>query len=501
MALPKNITLFRGVAGEVVAGFLRPRIFLTLIPVWLYWGAFGIAAAFLSRAVNVIAMQCVLLVGLAMLVGRFAIPASRGDLDAGFFDFNNNIDSGELIGFGFRYMLAVMFWLVPTGILVVLVLKGQSIDSFAEPSLASGGALVFVLLSASAVSYLAASTSVIIATGTSSMGETLQLKHWSYVLVDRRADFITFLSAAFGGLATFCAIYAIPYLAVTYLLTMTSTYLGGIFATAAILVPFTVSPVLIGRLAGAFILGEETITGMETKNAVAKILGSGPKTIGGYGKEVSASGNMILPNSSTEAPGSRSDIETIQQHKTSIDAADFVRKLQRLKPEEVSRALEKAANEHAQNNRDLKAAYEYMLLLRKTGDEETALRIAAKSINQALRELDWSNAALFYLCLQQSRFQLQLEKEQFQMLANHFQAQNKYQDAAWCTMRSGEKEGRAGIELQKVLIEIAEAASAAMKNNEAAQIYQQILEGFPASNFTDYVQKQLALTKSDGKNL
>lgn len=495
MQVSNNISVFRGTSGEVVSGFLRPRIFLTLIPVWIYWGVIGYAGYLVGRFVHPLMTEVFLMVGLAALIGRFAIPATQGDLDAGFFDFNNNLDSGDLVGFGFRYLVSVLTWALPIGGVVALTIRNRGPEMLMGLAFGSIGIEGAIVLVAVAASFIGTHTSVIIATGTTTIGEVLRLSHLKLILVERRADFVAFIASVFGGLITFCIVYSLPFAVIAYLIASRSPDTGAWFTGMCSLIPFSIAPVLIGRLAGAFVVGEESIRGTSNETAVKTILGTPSAPVIASGAEIPSGVASSYPGG--ERSGATNEPKTAPKRRCAFDPGVAIAKLKKLTPENLAGELAASSQLYSKNKRNLAQAYEYMLMLRRAGDDDSAVTVATAAMQICLANADTHTAAIFFHSLQQKRFEVKFDAEQCEMMAAHFRNETHYREAAWFSAGAGVKEGQDGVELQRQLIAIAEAASAAMKHSDAVFIYKDILQRFPQSNFADYVKKQIVVEEGN----
>src|SRR5688572_11308728 len=113
------ISLYRGAAGEVVRGFLRPATLLTVVPVFACLLFLGVLAGLIIGALE---LPLVFALPLAVtfsspVVGLFAMSARTGTLNVGFFEALVGDRGASVGGFILRHAILSVAWGVPVGAL------------------------------------------------------------------------------------------------------------------------------------------------------------------------------------------------------------------------------------------------------------------------------------------------------------------------------------------------------------------------------------------------
>jgi len=265
---------FGGTAGQVVRGFVRTGTLLTTIPVIVATVFLALVSAAMvdMLALPATAAFGVMLVAASPVTGRFALAARAGDLDAGFVD--GHFDGGELTSFVVRYAALTLAWGVPAAFLASWLIPNlsTSADAGIEAMLVGPSALGLVLLLL--VALLAPTLSTLVATRTDTVAEALSLDAWRWIAIARRRDLVVFYSSLIGGLILFVFIAAPLLLVLAALALAVAPTLAGMLGVFAWVAPSAASPVLLGRLAGAFVLSEISSRG-SAPTRVQRVLGDG----------------------------------------------------------------------------------------------------------------------------------------------------------------------------------------------------------------------------------
>ncbi len=267
----KNITVFRGYSGEIVADILSPRTALSAAPVFaLYSLCFGCAYG-LSEA---LAAPWILLVLspfiVALAVGRFALSAREGALHAGF--FHESFSEAEALQYAGRYLLTLMLFCLPQYLALYLLYHRATtmMTQFAglgmgmpfmmnSPALYAILGVAFLLLFVLFV--LTPSLCALFTTCTVELSEVLRTDIWGWIFFERGRDLIVLYSALFGGMV-FCALCTtLPIGLFSTLFVMSSPGLSQILMGVAAFAPLCVYPILLGRLCGAFVIGDAGLSG------------------------------------------------------------------------------------------------------------------------------------------------------------------------------------------------------------------------------------------------
>ncbi|RMG41983.1 MAG: hypothetical protein D6719_07430, partial [Candidatus Dadabacteria bacterium] len=257
-------TEFRGLAGEIVAGFLKPETFLTAIPIAIVFviGTLLIGAIGLPQMVTVIAMF--ILSG--FIVGRYAMSSVYGDHLAGMFSTASS--AGDALNYAIRYTILTILWGLPVFLIQKYILKNMFMYGFDPQSMASAGFNGIIMAITFFIIIVAPTLSYIIAAGTDSIGDLFSAKPWLWLLTTRLNDVICFYASVVGGIVTFYILYFIP-LVVLAVVGMSIAGEKALLVLVLFFTPLAASPALIGRLAGAVIAGGNEQSGSDSSGATA----------------------------------------------------------------------------------------------------------------------------------------------------------------------------------------------------------------------------------------
>jgi hypothetical protein len=250
-----QISTFRGLAGEVIYSFIAPSTIISAIPVMIFIALSSIGLFFLIPE-KLFPLHILLMYLLtAISVARFAIPASRGYINSGW--FNIYIQKGETLAYAQRYLVLTLFWGIPCGILLLVAtsLGGDAFQS--DISYTSMGGAGFIFLLVGIILIFAPTLSFIICAASSEVRQVIGLNPWKQLIQEDFPNLVIFYASIFGGVIVFWLIYALPLGLLTAVLSLISTELAGITAVFIISLPAAMTPILIGRLAGSIVYGLE----------------------------------------------------------------------------------------------------------------------------------------------------------------------------------------------------------------------------------------------------
>lgn len=477
---------FRGLAGEVIVGFLRPGIFLTLIPVLGYWLIVGVVLYLLSGRVSPPFLMLLLLVSAAPLVGRFAVASANGDLHCGF--FSTKVDRGEVYAYTIRYIALTCVWVTLVAAIVYLFLDGGNsvLAMFGPMGFAKFGFKTLLIVLVAVICLLAPTLCLLLATVTQSVGQAFSPDPWRWLYHFRRADLLVFYSSLFGGIIVFYCVWAIPLAIIATLAFTYSPAMGAAVVGYVYLFPALASAVLIGRMCGAFAIGDEEIDRDEAEKQFNEAILSDPTAARASALAVvQAADSGSVPST---APASASAPISVAPSKA-FPVAEVLKKVKSISADNIREAIQGAELRQNKNPNDLEAGVELVLLYRKADLPDKAKEKAAAAIVTAVEQHTEAAAALAFRSLQKDRHTLELEVPVLFKLGSFLLGEKLYADAGWCLHEALAKQGSDANTSQKKLIEIAEQASSAGKSQDALAIYDIFLKKYPDSTFTDYVRK------------
>ena len=275
------ITSFRGLSGQVIANFLKPAVFLTLIPIFAMYFTILLPFGFLAAFAGPILPIFLSILIYAFLVGRFALPAAQGHLDDGF--LTSRLEPMENILFAGRYMFLLVLWGIPfylAGKYLIEQMIPKLGEAFLSPSFVVelgfvGVLALFFLLLCMVIPVVC----FIVATSVSSLGDALSFKVWSWTMFGRTGDLLVLLAAYCGGLSIFFMAYCLPLFVLTLVVGTFSIEGAGYMLFLIYLIPGMASPILLGKLCGAFVSGTDYIGGAhavpKAEEILADTLGTG----------------------------------------------------------------------------------------------------------------------------------------------------------------------------------------------------------------------------------
>lgn len=328
---PSKIVAFRGLSGEVIYSFISPATLISALPVFIFFFLFGAAISFIPEALFPLHLLLIYLVS-AVAVSRYALPASRGIFNCGW--FNSHIEKGETIAFTLRYAALTLLWGIPCVILIGLasLYATQGLTpgnlSFENLAIGNSGISGILMLAVFLIMLFAPTMSYIIATATNHVHEVIGLNPWRELLFDEFPNLVVFYASLFGGIFAFWVVYAIPLGLFTLLLSFLSPTAAGIIAIFIFSLPGAMMPILIGRLAGALVHGsqldyeidDEVINSPERANSPERINNSPELTNNTPEPSTSNSGypfSQSSPSIQTEYPPNMGNNYTSETSPTS----------------------------------------------------------------------------------------------------------------------------------------------------------------------------------------
>lgn len=467
---------FRGSSGEVVRGFINLSTLATLIPVLVVMILLGLLAGLIMKLAGLSLPFAALLTLLTAspVIGRFAMAARDGQLDAGF--LTARADRGAVVGFVLRHATLCVAWGLPITLIGHFLLKpgdeGLSVMGMAIPS--GGTAVGLLLLGAAAV--VAQLVSLLIATKTDSVGQALSADAWRWVLIERRSDLVPLVASLIGGMVVF-AMVTWPVLGLLALLVgKASTGLGtavGIFAYAS---PALAAPVLLGRLCGAFVFGEELMP--DTATAVPVVV---PPSPGSVSRPMA-----VRPSAPVPSP-----VDAAVQAARRIDVKQALDGVRLKAGTDLPAALKEVQTLRDAYPANPQVAVELANLLRQSGQQAQSVAAAAVAIKVALSAGTAPVAIEMWKLYSEARETLDLDAATLETLGRQLITRKELDDAAWC-FRTMKSKGADAIRVQKGLIGVAEASAREGNLRGALQLYRFILSEFPQSTLRDYIESSIA---------
>lgn len=453
-----NESQFPRHASDVVQATLAPSGVIAGWPAMITIPVLVVGFSFLT---NVVATPF-LAVGIILVAGyficRFGLPATEGNVMAGW--HARQRDGASAVQAVLYFLFLSLFWVIPVAALSLLAAGdplGVLSGSQAAVGLSSIAAAVTV-----ALLVLAPILTAIISLRARRMDDLLSFTVLRGLFRFRLRDLVFLFSTFFGGLATFWLIYSFPLLVLA-----TFVLPGGvpdIVFLAINALPLGMSPVLLGRLTGAYVHSGS----LSAKAGVEHIR---------------------APANSGGATASRSQKTAGPRWNDVLSAANAVG------DEKLDSAIKSARIRVGKDPGDLKTTCQLALLIGRTRRSEEARLFTESAIRRCVSQDAPALAAHLYLHYGNRRKELQLDASCKRQLVNGLVRLQRFPDAAWCLHAAvAEEEGRP-VDAQNGLIKIAGEAAKAGKHAEAAVIYDFFLKQFPKSDMLEDVQAAIRKEK------
>jgi hypothetical protein len=523
-----RLSIYRGMAGEVVVGFLRPGTMLTSIPVI---GAFILSMliiAFVPGLGGVVGAILMMFVS-AWIVGRFVQPAQDGYLDEGF--FSAHLPRGAARRYALRYLAAIILSGTPLfvgALYLAFRTMGDSLGGLMGMGGMGGmgsvmgaglaGALIVALI---VLIMLDLFLAYLMAAWTDSYSDLIGLRPWAY-LWQRRADVVMFIVAGVGGLLAFWMIYFVPILFVIGIISLMSDEAAIAVAGWAMALPMALSPVLLGRLAGSFMAGEgefdpsERPVGDLSPEAEAALAaarsGADPAVVAAAAAAAEAASENPEPAPSATTTQGAADTTTgstttsttaASTTRTSVTVSAFskdhvavaVQSVGAMSDEQVGPAREIAQTAFQNDPHDLAASVRFGLLSLREGRSDNAVRALRLVISELVAERSGAAAVELYQSLGKNRTRLGLDKSTLEGLAKILKLQEKFLDAGWCLYAAWIASNPQNAQNQLTLIGLEAVEKEAWE--DVQRIFSFLLQKHPETTFKDKATEALAKAEKE----
>jgi len=516
-----RLSIYRGMAGEVIVGFLRPGTIFTSIPVIMVFVFLvaipitfvpGLAGSGLDGLLAVLVSSYV--------VGRFMQPAREGHLAEGW--FSHLTASRVAISYAFRYMAAVVLSGAPILVLALfLVFKmmgdtawglsgmGTSMGSLASAGLA--GALVMVLLVLIALDVVLA---YLMAAASDDYGDLLGLKPWSYLWY-RKADVAMFFASAAGGVMAFWMIYFIPILLVSGMVSLVSEAAGAVAIGWGLMLPLALAPVLFGRLVGAFVAGDgefdplqRPVADLSPEAAAALAAARTGADPAAASAAASAGNGRLAPAPPLAKPMATPPAAPVTAESTGTTAPSvtvsafskehviaIAKEVEAVPADALDLARGKAQTAFQNDNHDLAAALRFGLICLRQEAYDDAVRALRLAVTELVAERSGAAAVQLYQSLGKHRTRLGLDKMTLEGLSRVLKLQGKYLDAAWCLYAAWAPTNPQNA--QNHLTQIGLEAAQKEAWDDVQRIFRFLLQKHPDTSFKDKADAALAKAEQE----
>lgn len=467
----RKVSRFRGMAGEVMYQFMSPRTLLSALPVLIIFSMLWLITTMIEDLTGFSALP-VFFIAYAMVAGRFSLSALQETSEGGLFSSQNN--SNKLWPFTLRYLALTLACALPLALFASVVIGLKALP-------ASIAEMLFPLASIQQSSNNLPLTGLVLASMfmltlcfiVAARAETLRDAFsrgiWGWLLFERRADLPIFYVALVGGMVIFFGIYLIPFALIFFLAFKMSTQWGVFVSGFFYLWVLAASPILLGRMCGAFVAGENDLEG--AAQDVLALLGiPSPAASPQLELKFAAEADQLPP----------------VEKKLSFN--EMVEKIRALSLDASILEIGKAEGLLALRPHDPYVAIELAMLYRRAGEAEKALKMAAKAITQAINNGYAEIGVSLFRGFAKERADLCLDAQTLEITGNVLLKQGMVLDAGWCLHESATIGGDM-LKAQKKLMHVATIAEETGKYKEAIALYDFFISAYPDTNLVQYAKQ------------
>jgi hypothetical protein len=404
------------------------------------------------------------------IIGRFALAARDGDLHAGL--VISRVTMEALLGFIGRHVALTVAWALPVVLTGGWLVKRGALGGFTSFGGLGFDAVAFLTLAA--VATIASVITLLIATKTDTVREALSTEAWRWV-VARRGDLVPLMAALIGGLSMFALIFWPVLGLLTVVLVRHSPRLGAALGVFTYMSPCLAAPVLMGRLAGAFVFGESAVGQSPAASSPSPVRPAGPVPQVVRVAPAAAAAAAGTPQAQAVQAARRLDVkQTLDaiRMKAGIDLASAVKEATVLR------------DAHPMNPQ---VAVELANLLRRSGAQAESLTAAAGAIKVALNGGAAPLAADTFKAFGDARDRLELDAGTLELIGRQLLSRGELDHAVWCFRAMGVRGGDK-VKVQKGLIAAADAAARVGHAESALRIYEVVLRDHPDTGFREFIE-------------
>jgi len=451
------VSKFRGTCGEVVSRYVSPLSYVSALPIaiglllinWIcsHFGEFRVYLTLpISCAFTVIATM------------RFAIPASRGDMEP-----SNEL--GEILAYSGRYLLLNSAWFLPWLLIWKFLMKSAAPDVaiiFMNPLSALNSPWMLLLRSLFIIIALVMPTLCLLIALYSSTTKGLFSRHsWEWLLKQRRGDLIPFWSNLLGGGLVMFLCALVPALLLVYLGFKDSSRTGLYLAVFLYTWILSTIPLLNGWLAGVFVSHDFI--------------------------QLEFSADEPLTVVESDAPALQPTIVS-RPIEPRPDLADIEQRMAETGDDMLLSALAAARELETSLTAPIRGQIEQMFLALRSGDMEQVRSAAAKAIDGTSQRGFNDISLKLFEKIGAERLKLKLSAYSLEILGNMYQQKKQLLDAAWC-LHAAANAGGDSIKAQKRLFQIAELAEKSNNNKDALTLYEILIRQYPNSTLVEFARQ------------
>ncbi|MDD2916202.1 MAG: hypothetical protein PHP70_12890 [Gallionella sp.] len=465
----QKVSRFRGMSGEVMRQFMSPFTLLSALPILFVFALLLLAVSALGGRAGLITAP-VFLITYTMIAGHFALPALQGEFDSGFLGSSSN--GSKLWFLTGRYLALAFVFLLPVTLLLWVTMKmgvlPGSAAAMPEPLAAlQQNAVGLPMAILALLSMFMLTLCFIIAIRAGTLREAFGRDAWIWLFSDRRADLPIFYASLIGGIVIFLGIYLTPFALLAFFVfeiqLQSFTKVSDLFY----LWTFSASPILFGRMCGAFVAGKSELD-YETQS-ILNLLG-------------------IVPPADSRQQELPLEFEPPSYSQKRLSFDEMVAKTRALPIDAMFMEIDKAETRLAAQSHDPYTVVELAMLYRKAGETEKALATAATAITQAVNDGYTEIGVSLFRGFAKERADLGLDTQTLEIIGNVLLLQELVLDAGWCLHESAINSGDI-LKAQKKLLHVASVAEETQKYAEAIALYDFFMAAYPDTNLAQYARQ------------
>lgn len=488
-----DISTFRGLSGEVSYASTRGNVFATVAFLGIIIGVilFIIGLVF-GRAINSVPAYIsnyILMVFPYIFIGRFALAASRGNVNCGFFNGEN--ERGETTSFLLRFVILSLIWYVPLNLLMWLTLKNVHLNPFilvrsAGAFSVSSGKMLFLSIAQfvfTLLNILLPILTAIIVTASEDVQDILSLEPWRWLLRDRKEDLPALIGSLIGTIIYAFLKFFVPILIVSFIFTkfliginVLPSHIIWLITAGITLMAFAYYIILCGRLVGTFVYGESSLG----EHSIDQAIPESPST------NLSKDEQLVKQAAASVAPKVKKlDLDAIKEEVSAVDARV------------ISIKLGSAQEAHQENPEDVEAMLLLAYLEQAQDNSEQAMHYANLALNKLLANHNLKEALDVYSDFAEHSEDFHLTAPHWMKLAKTLKSHNRFVEACLAAYKSAcVADDFKDMTKQKEIFAIADSANQAGQLEEAQTIYKFFLAKFPDSTLVDFAQEALTSIES-----
>ena len=498
----RSRTTFRGEGGEVVRGFVTPLTLLTAIPTMAASIILVVLTAFFAEKLSLPPFVAIPLmaVSVAPVVGLFAMAGRLGNTQAGFFEALGDPETRARVpGFVVRYALLAAAW----GAILALAVEHATTFFMGAIMATSGGSQIGAIWMAVAIlvfALVAPPACLLVATRADSASDVFSPASWGWLFSERGDDLVPFVASYVGGMLIF-VLALVPPLALLMPVAMDISPRLGQWAIVALpMLPFAAAPILLGRLAGAFVAAEfasDDLGHPAGSPPSGRKPGASPAPLAGQllassrGSAAAAAPAVAAEKHVAAAVKQESPVTVLTSRNPSgLPLGVALARAHALGQTDPAAALVEIEALRAANGRNPAVCGELARLLLRCGREDEARKVAAEAIRLALTGGAGPISFDVFMAFAAHAPQLDLDAATFEHLGRILGQRQEFDGAAWCFRASASLGGDVKA-AQKGVLSVADGALKAEAAQKAAQIYDGFLRLWPDSAFAHFAKDGL----------